>query len=141
MQFKNSLKFGRYAEVLVLKKIKNKYPGAYIDREYNKFYDINIPEIKTTVEVKSDTTSNDTGNFVVEVEMPVGTPSALSVTKATWWVFFDGRMLFITPGELKNIIKDNNLYPVQFVGDGDTEKKKAYLVKKELIESKSTIFD
>ena len=38
----------------------------------------------------------------------------------------------------KNIIKDNNLYPVQFVGDGDTEKKKAYLVKKELIESKST---
>ena len=141
MQFKNSLKFGRYAEVIVLAKIKSKYKSAYVDRKYNKFYDIIIPENNTTVEVKSDTMSNDTGNFVVEVEMPVGTPSALSVTRATWWVFYDGRMLFITPQEIKNIIQDNNLSPVEFVGDGDTQKKKAYLVKKHLIEKKSTILD
>ena len=52
--FYESLEVGKKSEELVLNRIKNKYPSAYIKDGYFKEFDIFIPEIDTSVEVKKD---------------------------------------------------------------------------------------
>ena len=74
--------------------------------------------------------SNHTDNIVVEVEM-YSRPSALSVTKAKYWVFVDGyRFIWIKPIEIYRFIEQNNYIRTVFTGDGDDVKKKAYLINK-----------
>ena len=110
--FYQSLEVGKQSEKIVLNRIKNKYPSAYIKDGYFKDFDIFIPEIDTSVEVKKDFKSQYTGNVVVEILMN-GEPSALSTTKADWWVF--------------------HLDDIRFVGKGDCAYKVAYLVKKDYL--------
>ena len=69
MEFEESLVSGQKSESIVLDIIKKKYPKAYIMEGYHKEYDIMIPEINETVEVKKDFKSKYTGNIVVEIEM------------------------------------------------------------------------
>ena len=64
MNFEESLISGHESEKIVLNTIKKKYPKAYIVEGYNKEYDIMIPEIDETVEVKKDFKSKYTGNVV-----------------------------------------------------------------------------
>jgi hypothetical protein len=99
-----------------------------------KPYDFFIAETKKAYEVKRDWKSKDTGNVVVEVEM-YNKPSGLMATKADLWVF-DLPDCFITiePEKLKDIILQQGIKLVRFIGNGDTEEKRAYLVKRELIE-------
>jgi hypothetical protein len=133
--FKTSLESGKETESLVLKLIKKKYPSAYIIEGYYKEYDIFIPEVDIGVEVKQDKKSMYTNNLVIEIEFG-GKPSALSTTKADCWVFYDGKeLIWITPNKLRWLTRD--MRPAVFVGDGDTVKKKAYLVKKDLIKENS----
>ena len=101
--FKESLESGKQIEESVLSMIKQKYPTAYIIDGYYKYYDIFIPEKNLGVEVKRDEKSKYTGNFVVEVEFN-GYPSALSTTRADYWVFYDGESyIWIEPSKLKYI--------------------------------------
>ena len=129
--FHESLEVGKKSEELVLNRIKNKYPSAYIKDGYFKDFDIFIPEIDTSVEVKKDFMSKYTGNVVVEVQMN-GKLSALSTTKADWWVFHldDEEFIFITPEQIRNMINKENFKSVQFTGKGDCASKIAYLIKK-----------
>ena len=84
------------------------------------------------VEVKQDKKSNYTHNIVVEIEMPPGTPSALSTTEADYWVFDDGEIyIWITPETLRQVVKP--FTPVKFIGNGDNKEKLAYLIKKDII--------
>ena len=83
MNFEESLISGHESEKIVLNTIKKKYPKAYIVEGYNKEYDIMIPEIDETVEVKKDFKSKYTGNVVVEIEMN-NRPSGLMTTSADW---------------------------------------------------------
>ena len=69
MGFQESLTSGQKSENLVLDIIKKKYPKAFLKEGYHKEYDIMIPEINKTVEVKKDFKSQYTGNVVIEVEM------------------------------------------------------------------------
>ena len=135
MEFNESLKEGKITEKYVLKGIKKKYPKAYMVDGYCKEYDIVIPELAQTVEVKQDQKSNYTGNYVIEIFM-YGKPSGLLASTATYWVFSDGHKLVWTT---RDIIKDKilleNYKLVDFVGKGDTEPKLAYLVPKEDIET------
>ena len=134
--FNTSLKIGKETEKYVLGIIKKKYPSAYIIDGYFKEYDIYIPEIDKSVEVKKDKKSIYTGNIVVEIEFN-GKPSALSTTKADYWVFWDEReLMWITPEKLREIVK--YMKPAIFTGKGDTLSKKAYLVKKKIIKDNST---
>ena len=74
--------------------------------------------------------SQSTGNIVVEIEM-YGKNSGLMATQADYWVFYDGEMFVIMP--VKNIFKcifESKLQYVEFVGNGDTRPKKAFLVDK-----------
>ena len=130
--FKESLKDGKKSEEAVLSIIKIKYPTAYIIDGYYKYYDIFIPEKNLGIEVKKDVKSQETGNIVVEIEFN-GKPSALSTTRADYWVFDDGECyIWIEPSKLRGIV--HNFGQIrEFVGKGDTKSKKAYLMPKTLI--------
>ena len=127
-EFYEALSRGKQIEELILSKIKPKYPQAHIIEGYFKDYDIYIPERGFGVEVKCDEKSKHTGNLVIEVEFD-GKKSALSTTRAEYWVFYTGEeIIWIEPQMLKELILS---YPlVAFCGAGDTKYKKAYLVKK-----------
>ena len=134
MNFKESLRSGKETENEILNIIKSKYPDAYIYDGYKKEWDIIIPELRKTVEVKRDYKSNYTGNYVVEVYM-FGKPSGVITTTADYWVFSDGKKYtWIKPGVIKNIILVEGYHQREFIGDGDVESKRAYLVPKKSIE-------
>ena len=131
--FKRDLSRGAKVEDFVLQKIKNKYPEARRINGYCKEYDIWIPEINQGIEVKYDPMSNQTGNIVIEVEMG-GKRSALSTTKASQWIFYDGKSLVsIEPRVIKECIFTHQIRLVTFIGPGDMNSKKAYLVPKDLL--------
>ena len=66
MSFQSDLKFGEEGELLVLKKLRYKYPKAYKVKGYFKDWDIFIPEKEIGVEVKMDRMSKATGNVAIE---------------------------------------------------------------------------
>jgi len=131
--FQRDLKRGKHHEQVVLDTIKSKYKNAYIKDGYCKEYDIFIPEMNFGVEVKSDEKSKYTNNIVIEIEFN-NKRSALSTTKAKYWVIYDGYNYnwFLT-NKIKECIKDNKLKFVEFIGNGDTKSKKAYLIKKNIL--------
>ena len=136
--FYEDLKDGKETENNVLAIIKKKYPKSYIIEGYFKDYDIYVPEKNMGIEVKRDEKSKYTGNLVVEIEFN-GKPSALSTTKADYWVFYDGdNYIWITPAILKDLTE---IYGnvVEFIGKGDTKPKKAYLMPKNLIKKFATL--
>ena len=131
--FDGDLKVGQIYEDIVLGKIQNKYPLAYKQEGYCKDWDIYVPELSIGVEVKSDQKSQYTGNIVIETEFN-GKPSALTTTKAQYWVIFDGdNYTWFKVGDIRRCIKENDCMKATFKGKGDIHPKKAYLIKKELL--------
>jgi hypothetical protein len=132
MTFQQDLERGFEVEYAVLEIIRKKYPSASLINSY-KGYDIWIPELHKSVEVKYDPMSNETGNIVIEIEMN-GKLSALSTTTADYWVFHDDHVfVIIKPMSIVNCIFQNKLQYVEFVGEGDRASKKAFLVQKKLL--------
>ena len=132
--FYKDLESGKEIENSVLSIIKKKYPKSYIIDGYFKDYDIYVPEKDIGVEVKRDEISKYTGNLVVEIEFD-GKPSALSTTKADYWVFYDGGCyIWITTSKLNYVVSNFGIIR-KFIGKGDTKYKKAYLMKKDIIKS------
>lgn len=130
--FHTDLNRGLAIEQKVLDILQNKYPSATLINAY-KGYDIWIPEINKSVEVKYDPMSNKTGNYVVEIEMS-GKLSALMTTTASYWVFYDdNKFLWLRPMDIINCIFQNKLTYVTFSGSGDYNSKKAFLIKKDLL--------
>jgi len=131
--FKRDLKRGKHHEKIILDVIRSKYKKAYIKEGYYKEYDIYVPEKDFGIEVKSDEKSKYTNNIVIEIEFNLK-PSALSTTKAKYWVIYDGYEYnwFLT-SKIKDCIKENNLKYAEFIGKGDTKMKKAYLIKKDIL--------
>jgi hypothetical protein len=126
MKFEESLSSGKQSENIVLSMIKNKYPKAYIKEGYHKEYDIMIPEINQTVEVKKDFKSKHTGNIVIEMEMN-NKPSGLQTTTADWWVFHldEKEVVWISLDKLKEMIMFEDYTLVEFIGKGDDVSKLA----------------
>lgn len=138
--FKEDLRRGEEIELKVLSMIQLKYPNAYKVEGYFKDYDLFVPEVSKSVEVKADEKSKYTGNILVEIEFN-GKPSALSTTKADYWVWWDGYMFtWFTPNNIKKCIKETNQQIREFIGNGDTVPKKAYLIKKEILYNYSLKF-
>ena len=130
--FKADLEIGIQVENMLLNILKRKYPASTLVNAF-KGYDIWIPEIHKSIEVKSDQKSNYTGNIVVEIEFN-GKPSALMTTTADYWVFYDGNVFVsIEPKDIIKCIFMNKLQYVEFVGNGDRKSKKAFLIKKDTL--------
>jgi len=131
--FKQDLNTGKKYEIKILSIIKKKYKNAYIVEGYCKEWDIFVPEKNFGIEVKFDGKSKDTGNIVVETHFN-NKPSALSTTKAKYWLITDGIFYkWFLVDDIKKCITENKLKAVEFVGRGDTKVKKAYLIKKNVI--------
>ena len=131
--FESDLEVGKIYENIILEQIQKKYPKSYIEKGYCKDWDIYIPELQMGIEVKSDKKSMHTGNIVIEIEFN-NRPSALTTTKANWWVIYDGiEYNWFMVNNIKKCITENNLKYKKFIGRGDTKEKKAYLIKKEIL--------
>ena len=137
--FKRDLESGKKLEEHILKKVKRRYHDAYIIDGYFKDYDIYIPEIDLGIEVKKDEKSQETENYVIEIEFD-DKPSALMTTKAEYWVIYDGECyIWIKPKMLKalvSIMGDGRL--AKFIGKGDTKHKRAFLMPKEIIKNNAS---
>lgn len=132
--FKNDLSVGIKMEDEILKVIQKKYPKAYRFEGKNSGFDLVIPEIDKTIEVKQDFKAKHTNNIVVEVSYG-DKLSALSLTKADFWIITDGYVLYwIKPIEMYRCIEQNRLSPFDFVGKGDSKSKEAYLIKRNMFE-------
>ena len=128
--FKKDLQRGLDVEKLILKILQRYYPSASLVEAY-KGYDIWIPERKEGIEVKYDPMSNKTGNIVIEYEMS-GRDSALLATEASTWIFYDDHVIMsIKPQQIVKCIFDLKLTYKEFVGAGDRNSKKAFLVPKD----------
>jgi len=68
-----------------------------------------------------------------------GKPSGLMATTADWWIF-DTKMefIFIMPNRLKDLIVEQNPPLRSFVGKGDNQLKKAYLIPVESVKKYAT---
>ena len=130
--FHEDLERGKAIESKALKVIHKKYPCASLIDAF-KGYDIWIPELHKSVEVKYDPMSNETGNIVIEIEMN-NKASALITTTADYWLFYDDNVfVLIKPMSIVNCIFQEKLTFVEFVGNGDSSCKKAFLVPKHLL--------
>ena len=128
--FHEELKKGKVYEKEVLYMIQKKYPKSHEIKGYFKEYDIFVPEKGFGVEVKSDQKSKYTGNIVIEIEFD-GKASALSTTKAKYWVIYDGdNYNWFLVDNIHKCISDNKPRAVSFIGNGDTKSKRAYLIQK-----------
>ena len=138
--FHESLESGKELENIILSQIKPKYHNSYIIDGYCKEYDIYIPEKEFGIEVKRDEKSKHTGNYVIEIEFD-DKPSALSTTKAEYWVIFDGEYyVWIKTSRLKSIISMfGSGYLATFIGKGDDKYKKAYLMPKHFIKDNADL--
>ncbi len=131
--FERDLAVGKQIEVKQLAEIQKSYPDAYMIDGYCKEWDIWIPSINIGVEVKSDQKSQHTGNIVIEINFH-DKPSALSTTKAKYWIIYTGDDTMIVPViDLKELVKQ--FTTVKFTAKGDRWEKEAYLVKKRFIKS------
>lgn len=126
---------GDIFEYYVLNRIKMKYPNAFnvnIDGIKNEDWDLFIPEKGYGVEVKGDLESLKTNNVVVEVANKNGELSALSKTKAKYWVFVTGeRYIWITPLSIYRFIEQYPEYhsgKMKIKGNGDNYYKYVYLL-------------
>jgi hypothetical protein len=126
--FNSDLDIGVDIERAVLEQIHRKFPCAVQINGKFKGYDIWIPEIHKSVEVKSDQKSQYTGNFLIECEM-YGKASALLSTTADYWVIYDGKEYsWYRPTKIIECVIRTQLKPARFTSRGDTEQKLAYLV-------------
>ena len=128
--FNEDLEVGIAVEQKLVNILLKKYPSTTLVTKF-KGYDIWIPELHKSIEVKFDEKSKQTGNIVIEIEM-YDKPSGLLSTTADYWVFYDGdKFISITPKDIIKCIFLLKLNFVEFVGNGDTVKKKAFLVPKD----------
>ena len=139
--FHEDLKFGDKLEHYVLATIQEQYPDAFKIQGYFKPYDILVPHINTSIEVKGDYESNRTNNYLIEVSF-AGKPSALSTTEADFWVIIDGHhMIWITPQQIKQCIQAFNVPSRTLTGRGDDKSKEAHLVRRDYIKAHATQVD
>ena len=109
--FSTDLEFAKQAEKYTKIELKKKYPNTKRITGYHKEYDIIVPEVDKTIEVKSDRRTKETGNLFIEYESR-GKPSGISTTKADVWFYYIEptdfkQVIMIRTDVLKKLIKEN----------------------------------
>ena len=118
--FREDLEKGKIAEKEALRIIQKKYPKAYTREGYCKGYDIVIPELNMTIEVKFDLLYKTYGNLFIENTCNKK-PSGIETTTADgWYIFYDeddlSKIKKIRTKTLREMIKNNN-YTNKFGGE------------------------
>tara|TARA_R110000764_G_scaffold16529_1_gene46198 strand:+ start:43 stop:531 length:489 start_codon:yes stop_codon:yes gene_type:complete len=137
--FSRDLKRGKKFEEKHLAIIQKTYPDAYMIDGYCKEWDIWIPSINIGIEVKADLMSQSTGNIGIEISYN-GKPSALSTTKAKYWIFDTGvDTIYASVDDLKELVSNPKFssYPFfrpNFIAKGDSLPKAIYFIPQRFIE-------
>ena len=137
-EFDTSLSIGkvREAEIIAFFQSIGHKPIA-IPGKFTGF-DFFLANTKEGYEVKQDWKAHYSGNLVVEIEM-YGKPSGLMGTTADWWIFdTKSEFIFIMPKRLKDLIVEQNPPLRSFIGKGDNQLKKAYLIPVESVKKYAT---
>ena len=130
--FEQDLARGVAVERKVLEIIRKRHPCATLVDAF-KGYDIWIPELHQSVEVKYDEMSAKTGNICIEIEFN-HKKSALLTTTADWWVIYDGeKYMRFAPIDIIECILMNKMVHKEFVSNGDSKLKKLFLIRKEVL--------
>lgn len=91
--YKEDLPYGEVGEMFVLNIINKKYPMGYkMEGNFSEF-DIMIPEIEMTVEVKRDKNTDRTGNVFIETYCNK-VESGINISKADYWAYLTKSMLY-----------------------------------------------
>ena len=127
--FQEDLGKGVAVEDDLLRRLRSIFPNARRAEGLHPQWDIEIPELGKTVEVKYDPMSQKTGNVVIEYYH--NKPSAFSVSIADYWVIVTGNeeIWFSRQGILSCILSEG-LEPVCFTGPADRHPKWVFLVPK-----------
>jgi hypothetical protein len=122
---------GDEAELLVLGMVQKIFPKAYRVDKYHPEYDIMIPELDKTIEVKNDLRAAATGNLAIECSKKSGLPSGIMISEADFWVILaDNEILLMGKDALKNYIGNNKF---RKVWGGDRNAAEMYLIPLEKI--------
>ena len=132
MSFKDDLEIGAGAEDRILSRLRMIFPKSTKAEGLHPDFDIAIPELQKTVEVKFDPRSQDTGNIVIEYFH--NKPSAFSVSKADYWVIDTGvEVLWFTKEGILSCILNEGMEPVKIHGAGDRYSKWVFLIPLRLL--------
>jgi hypothetical protein len=124
----------RTVEEEVLKLIQKKYPQSFKEDGNHKEYDLYIPEIKKSVEIKWDKKSDSTGNYFIETALNEK-PSGLEATTADWWIFVDRESYcFIPTTSLRYLLKSTYCFKRSLTGE-DGAKVEYKLIRKDTLSS------
>ena len=100
-------------------------------------YDISVPELDTTIEIKLDEKCLDTGNIVIEYHH--NKPSGILTSEADVWLFTTGEEdIWITRKNILKMILVEELKPASFTGPGDRYSKAVFLVPIDVVRRYST---
>jgi len=132
MGFAEDLKQGESVEINLLNRLRLIFPQARKAEGYHPEWDIEIPELKKTIEVKYDPMCQKTGNVVIEYYH--NKPSALSVSAADYWVINTGKgeYWFSREGLLECILVEG-MEPVCIHGPQDRHPKWVFLIPLHLL--------
>lgn len=135
--FDKRLPEGEKIEKLALERIHKYYPEAYKKDGYFPFYDIYIPEIESSVEVKSCPLhiKPNYKNIIIEFEMNEK-QTGICVSKADFWLIWDGEKFHsLRKGDILHCIFVNIDKIKYWDGamDGDRSAKKAWLIPPDLL--------
>ena len=126
--FNKALQLGQRVEQIVLDRVRESDPFALLIPGKFPQFDLYSPLSNTRIEVKSDIQSQETNNFLIEVYM-YGKRSALLVTEADIWVFYDAiNLIWVSPDNIKDLIIERGYAQRLITGNGDKEAKRCYLI-------------
>ena len=127
MGFEDDLRRGVAVEDDLLVRLRSVFPNARRAEGLHPEFDIEIPELQKTVEVKFDPMSQKTGNIVIEYYHDK--PSAFSVSIADYWVIDTGvKASWFSKEEIFECIVCEGLDPVRITGTTDRCPKWVFLI-------------
>ena len=110
------------------------FHDAYMTFGNDSRFDIAIPEMDTTIEVKFDPRSLQTGNIVLEYFH--NKPSGILVSEASHWLFVTGEEnIWISAKRLKACVLIERIIPTQIQGGDDRHPKAVFLIPVETLRS------
>lgn len=127
MSFKEDLRVGEAIERVWLDKLLVTFKDAYQTFGNDSRFDIYVPEIDTSIEVKYDPKSLETGNIVIEYYH--NKPSGMLTTEADYWLFVTPKEeIWISRKNMFRCVLVEGLKPTMIHGPEDRHPKAVFLV-------------
>ena len=132
MTLADDLEIGNKIEREWLDKMLVAFRETYQTFGKDSRFDLAVPELNVTIEVKYDPRSQDTGNVVVEYHHMK--PSGILTSEATPWLLdlVDEEMWFSRAGLLRAVML-SGVKPVQIHGPDDRHPKMVFLIPKDVL--------